>query len=196
MLRLNGRRAARDAESKQPDFDARLLMGMAIAKPAVINDLIFMQRSDTVGSLCIASADGLFASWDETTGDTGARGSFSFVKRSRVIKNGLAETYALPGIITDDPRWSPTTTFVYKLKSDAGVTIRIYDYNMRYVTSIIEGAPRKAAAPLGRSTDSRFDVWDGTASSGRPVAPGIYYYKISASTGERSIGKIVVAKGR
>jgi hypothetical protein len=178
------------------EFDARLLMGMSIAKPGAINDLTFLKSSDSSGSLCLVSSDGFFVSWDESIGDTAVTGVFALIKRARVIKNGLAETYALPGIITDDPRWSPTTVFVYKLARDAGITIRIYDYNMQYVKSIVENAPRKAAAALGRSTDSRSDVWDGTAASGRPVAPGVYYYKITATTGERSFGKIVVAKGR
>jgi flagellar hook assembly protein FlgD len=115
-----------------------------------------------------------------------------------VIKGGLEETYALPGIITDDYRApkASRTTFVYKLSRDANVTIRIYDYAMQYVKSVIENAQRKAATPLGRSTDGWLDVWDGTTASGRPVAPGVYYYKITVSTGERSFGKIVVAKGQ
>jgi hypothetical protein len=180
----------------EQDFDARLLQGKNILKPAAINDLLFLPTGDTTGSLCLASSDGLFVSWDEVLGGSIVTGDFTQIKLSRAIKGGLAETYALPGIITDDPRWSPTTTFVYKLSRDANVTIRIYDFNMQYVKSIIENAPRKAAAPLGRSTDSRFDVWDGTTASGRLVAPGVYYYKITASTGERSFGKIVVAKGQ
>ena len=178
----------------QPDFDARLLMGMNIKKPT-LNDLLFLSGSDSTGSLCIASSEGLFVSWDETAGDSSVRGAFTLIKRTRVIKDGLAETYALPGIITYDPAWSQAI-FVYKLARDANVTIRMYDYNMQYVKSIIENAPRRAAAPFGRSTDSRYDVWDGTTASGRPVAPGVYYFKINASTGERSFGKIVVAKGR
>jgi len=178
------------------DFDARLLMGKDLSKPGTISDLTFLRTDDTTGSLCMVSSEGLFVSWDETVGDSAVRGDFTLIRRARVIKNGLAETYALPGIITDDPRWSPTATFVYKLARDANVTIRVYDYNMQYVKSVIENASRRAAAPLGRSTDSRFDVWDGTNASGRPVAPGVYYFKISASTGERSFGKIVVAKGR
>jgi hypothetical protein len=175
------------------DFDARLLMG--VSKPKFINDLVFLTTRDTTGSLCIASSEGLFVSWDETAGDSTVQGTFTQIRRARVIKNGLAETYALPGIITYDPAWSQTV-FVYKLARDANVTIRIYDYNMQYVKSVIENVPRRAAAPLGRSTDSRSDVWDGTTASGRPVAPGVYYFKINASTGERSFGKIVVAKGR
>jgi hypothetical protein len=180
----------------QPDFDARLLMGLAINKPRFINDLVFLGTGDSTGSLCVATSEGLFVSWEETAGDSGVGGEFTLVRRDRVIQNGLAETYALPGIITDDPRWSPKTFFVYKLTRDADVTIRIYDYNMHYVRSVVENAPRKAVTPFGRSTDSRYDVWDGTAASGRPVAPGVYYYKITTSRGERSFGKVVVAKGR
>jgi hypothetical protein len=180
----------------EQNFDARLLRDKNISKPAAINDLLFLPTGDTTGSMCFASSDGLFVSWNEVLGGTTVTGDFTQFKLSRAIKSGLAETYAVPGIITDDPRWSPVTTFAYKLSRDGNVTIRIYDFNMQYVKSVVENAPRKAAAPLGRSTDSRFDVWDGTNASGRPVAPGVYYYKITASTGERSFGKIVVAKGQ
>jgi hypothetical protein len=182
----------------ETDFDARLIRD--IPKPKVISDMLFFRTGDSTGILSLVSSDGLFVSWNEVLGDSAVTGDFKLIRRSNVIKSGLAETYAVPGIITDDPDsrhadWTQAT-FVYKLSRDANVTIRIYDFNMHYVKSVIENAPRKAAAPLGRSTDSRCDVWDGTTASGRPVAPGVYYYKITASTGERSFGKIVVAKGQ
>jgi hypothetical protein len=186
----------------EQDFDRRFMYGNELQKPGVLSDLMFVPTSDSTGHLYIASAlsqspwDGLFFSWIELPGVT--MDSLTNIRRARVIKGGLEETYALPGIITDDYRApkASRTTFVYKLSRDANVTIRIYDYAMQYVKSVIENAQRKAATPLGRSTDGWLDVWDGTTASGRPVAPGVYYYKITVSTGERSFGKIVVAKGQ
>jgi flagellar hook assembly protein FlgD len=46
----------------------------------------------------------------------------------------------------------------------------------------------------GRSTNAAEDTWDGTTDSGRRVAVGVYYYKISAQSGEHAFGKIIVAK--
>jgi hypothetical protein len=175
-------------------FDVRLFINNSVAKPAVLNDVLFMKKTDTTGTLCVASSDGLFVSWNERIADTA---TFSLFSRARAIRGGLEETYALPGIMTDDYRWpqAAKTTFVYKLGSDANVTIRIYDYNMQLVKTVVENAPRRAATPLGRSTDSRSDVWDGKNAFGKHVAPGVYYYKITTSKGERAFGKIVVAKG-
>ena len=183
------------------EFNARILgVDSTVKQPGYINDVLFLKKSDSTGSLCITTSDGLFVSWDENLGDSTVTGDLTHIKYVRTIKGGLAETYALPGIMTDDPNWpqASKTTFVYKLSRDGNVTIRIYDYNMQFVKTVIESAPRRAVTSLGlgRSTDSRFDVWDGTNSSGRPVAPGVYYYKITVSTGERSFGKIVVAKGQ
>jgi hypothetical protein len=179
----------------EQQFDARLLRGSGVVKPAAINDVLFMKKTDSTGTLCIASSDGLFISWNEQVGDTGSFGVP--VKRFREIKGGLEETYALPGILTNDPRWpqAARTTFVYKLGGIAKVTIRIYDYNMQFVKTVTDNKERPAATPLGRSTDGKNDVWDGTNAFGRPVAPGVYYYKITTNKGERSFGKIVVAKG-
>jgi flagellar hook assembly protein FlgD len=122
---------------------------------------------------------------------------FTLLRRDKLIAAKLKETYALPGIISDNTgiTGASGTTFVYKLGKDSRVTIRVYDFNMQHVRTVIENAPRKAATATGRSTDSKSDVWDGTTSSGRVVAPGVYYYKITTSSGERSFGKIVVAKG-
>ena len=108
------------------------------------------------------------------------------------MQAGLKQTYAAPGIIND---YTPQATFVYTLSHDANVTIKVYDYSMRLVKVVADNSFRKAAGTSGRSTDLRYDVWDGHTGAGRLVAPGVYYYKITASTGESSFGKIVVAKG-
>ncbi|MBN1131360.1 MAG: hypothetical protein JXA71_20405, partial [Chitinispirillaceae bacterium] len=170
-----------------------------IAKPD-INDMLFVPVTDSSGHLAIAAsaersgADGLFLSYNELPGVS--TGIFSHLRRDKVIAGGLKESYALPGILSDNYlQGASTALFVYKLGKDANVTIRIYDYAMQHVKTVIENAPRKASTPTGRSTDPRFDVWDGRTASGKSVAPGMYYYKITTDKGERSFGKIVVAKG-
>jgi hypothetical protein len=173
----------------------RLTVRRGIDKPDSIFDLAFFPVTDSSGALCIASSSGLFYAPLEVPGADTA--TFLLLRRDRVVKPGLKETYALPGILTDDYRTPGTakTVFVYKLGRDANVTIRVYDFNLQPVKTVIDKAPRRAAGPTGRSTDVKVDVWDGTTASGRPVAPGVYYYKITTDTGERSFGKIVVAKG-
>ena len=191
-----------DLKPVKSDLDLynRLTVNKGIDRPDNINDMLFIPITDSSGHFAIAASagrsgpDGLYLSYTEVPGSS--TDEFKLLRRDRVIAAGLKETYALPGIISDNTgiTGASSTTFVYKLGKDARVTIRIYDFNMQHVRTVIENAPRKAATATGRS-NSRSDVWDGTTSSGRVVAPGVYYYKITASSGERSFGKIVVAKG-
>jgi hypothetical protein len=176
---------------------SRLTVKKGLDRPGNINDMLFIPVTDTSGHFAIAASsdrsgsDGLYLSYAEVPGSS--NDEFKLLRRDRVIAGGLKETYALPGILSY--KIADTTLFVYKLSKDARVTIRIYDFNMQHVRTVIENAPRKAATATGRSTNAREDIWDGTTASGRMAAPGVYYYKITASSGERSFGKIVVAKG-
>ena len=89
-------------------------------------------------------------------------------------------------------------TFIYNIKADeADVTIRVYDYNMDHVKTVINKQRRYSGTnggPLGRSTVESEDRWNGKNAQGRDCAPGIYYYKITTSSGERAFGKIVIAR--
>jgi flagellar hook assembly protein FlgD len=108
--------------------------------------------------------------------------------------------YAFPGILTNELQETTgrvETKFAYNLASDARVTIRVFDFNMDLVKTVVKNAPRKAGSnrSTARSTQPQ-DVWDGTNEYGQTVAPGVYYFQIAASTGERAFGKIVVALQR
>jgi hypothetical protein len=170
-----------------------------IDMPAMITDIFFTKRDETSGYLWIASSEGLFFSERETPGKSSH--DFILIKRAPVVEAGLKNTYARPGILAAQGYWDgerqSRTVFVYNLASDAKVTIKVYDYNMDLVRTVIEGKARKAGkngGPQGRSTVEKEDCWDGRDNMGRMVAPGVYYYKINTNTGERGFGKIVVAK--
>jgi hypothetical protein len=164
--------------------------------PEIFNDILYSPRSDSSGYLWIATSEGLFLSPDENPGSPASAASpFILIKRAPSLSTGLKKTYARPGILT------PTVTnckFIYNLKADrADVTIKVYDYNMDHVKTVIEKRPRVSGTqggPLGRSTVESEDNWNGTNEQGRPVAPGVYYYKITTSSGERAFGKIIVAR--
>ncbi len=166
-------------------------------QPQQYNDILFVPTHDSTGHLFIATGSGLYYSWNEVPGITAD--TLAFIERAKTIGGGLTETYALPGILNNsyngsDVLQKSSVTFVYKLAHDANVTIKVYDYNMQLTKLVINNQPRKAATTSGRSTNAAQDIWNGTTDSGRLAAPGVYYYKITASTGERSFGKIVVAK--
>jgi hypothetical protein len=163
-------------------------------RPQQIDDIAFIPTHDSTGHLYIATADGLFSYRAEVPGMTTDTLSYT-VRPTKTIAAGLSQTYALPGILTNGSSGLATyTTFVYKLTRDANVTIEVFDYNMQLTRLVINNQPRKASTTTGRSTNAALDIWNGTNDAGRMVAPGVYYYKITASTGERSFGKIVVAK--
>ncbi len=171
--------------------------------PDYITDVLYLPSSDITGSLWIGTAssgvinNGLFFTRDERAGERG-KIPFVYVHRERTIQSGLKQTYAYPGILTGDYSQQTRTIFAYSLSKASKVTIAVYDWNMSLVKNIITNEDRKAGKddPLGngRSTDRTRDFWDGTNNAGKRVAVGVYYFRITAQDGERSFGKIIVAK--
>ena len=167
--------------------------------PEYINDIMYIAKTDSSGYLWVASSEGLFLSEDEVPGKSSQ--DFMLVKRAPKVQAGLRQTYARPGILISDS-WGTQesrSVFIYNLQKDARVTIKVYDFNMDLVKTIVDGKPRKAGkngGPRGRSTVENEDHWDGRNLNGKMVAPGVYYYKITTDTGERAFGKLVVAKGK
>jgi len=160
-----------------------------------VTDIAVMPYTDTtLWRVWIATPEGLLYIREESIA---ADEEIVLEKRAPELASCLDETYAFPGILTTSSYLSPEDTrtrFAYNLCNDGKVTIRIYDFNMDLVKTVIENEPRKAGKnrTVGRSTESD-DFWDGKNEYGRTVTPGVYYYKITSSTGERSFGKIIVA---
>ena len=92
------------------------------------------------------------------------------------------ETYAAPNPF--DPSEGEQARIVYSLSRDAIVTIKIYDFASRLVTTLVEGQMR--AGP-----ERHRDSWDGT-SDGVVVANGVYFYRIDLQDGPSAFGKVVV----
>jgi flagellar hook assembly protein FlgD len=88
--------------------------------------------------------------------------------------------------------------FAYNLSKASKVTIRVYDWNMDLVATIIKNKQRPAGTEQasGRSTNVIEDAWDGRTTAGKRVAVGVYYYTIIAQSGEHAFGKIIVAKSQ
>lgn len=150
-------------------------------------------------NLWIATPEGLFYGLEESVSATAA---LSLQRRQLSIKGGLKEVFAMPGILNDAQFTSsarrPEVLFSYNLTKAAEVTIQVFDYNMDLVRTVIRKQRREAGADRSShiSTQPGEDRWDGTNQDGRIVAPGVYYFKITTSTGERAFGKIVVALQR
>ncbi len=187
----------------QSSFHTRIAVAMNNNTPDLITDVLYLPKSDSTGSLWIGAAssgvinNGLFFTRDERSGER-YRIPFVYVHREQVIQGGLKQTYAYPGILTGDYSQQTRSIFAYSLSKASKVSIAVYDWNMDLVKNIITNEDRKAGKddPLGngRSTDRTRDFWDGTNNAGKRVAVGVYYFRITAQSGERSFGKIIVAK--
>jgi hypothetical protein len=187
----------------EQSFAHRISLAMNGLSPEAISDILYLPKSDTSGSFWIGTAssgvinNGLFFSRSEIQDEAGSV-PFVYVHRERKIEGGLKETYAYPGILGGDYSHPTRSIFAYSLAKASKVSIAVYDWNMDLVRNVITNEDRKAGKddPLGngRSTDRTRDFWDGTNNAGRRVAVGVYYFRITAQSGERSFGKIIVAK--
>ena len=187
----------------EQSFAHRISLAMNDLSPDNISDVLYLPSSDTNGSFWIGTAssgvinNGLFFSRNEIHDEAGTV-PFVYVHRERKIEGGLKESYAYPGILGGDFSNPTRSIFAYSLAKASKVSIAVYDWNMDLVKNVITNEDRRAGKddPLGngRSTDRTRDFWDGTNNAGRRVAVGVYYFRITAQTGERSFGKIIVAK--
>jgi hypothetical protein len=187
----------------EQSFAHRISLAMNGLTPDNISDILYLPSSDTNGSFWIGTAspgvinNGLFFSRNEIH-DEDIDTAFVYVHRERKIEGGLKESYAYPGILSGDFSTPTRSVFAYSLAKASKVSIAVYDWNMELVKNVITNQDRPAGKDdkygNGRSTDREHDVWDGTSNAGRRVAVGVYYFRITAQTGERSFGKIIVAK--
>jgi hypothetical protein len=187
----------------EQSFARRISVAMNNQSPDNISDILYLPKSDTNGSFWIGTSssgvinNGLFFSRSEIHDEVDSV-PFVYVHRERKIKGGLKESYAYPGILGGDVSHPTRSIFAYSLAKASKVSIAVYDWNMDLVKNVITNQDRPAGKDdkygNGRSTDREHDVWDGTNNAGRRVAVGVYYFRITAQTGERSFGKIIVAK--
>ncbi len=187
----------------QSSFRTRITVAMNNNTPDIITDVLYLPKSDSTGSLWIGTAssgvinNGLFFTRNERAGERGQI-PFVYIHREQTIQSSLKQTYAYPGILNGDYSQQTRSIFAYSLSKASKVSIAVYDWNMDLVKNVITNEDRKAGKddPLGngRSTDRTRDFWDGTNNAGKRVAVGVYYFRITAQSGERSFGKIIVAK--
>ena len=70
-------------------------------------------------------------------------------------------------------------------KSSAKVTIKLFDFGMNPVRTLIQNASR-------HSTDELFAIWDGKNNEGFTVPNGVYFYRIEIDDDTPVWGKILV----
>jgi len=92
------------------------------------------------------------------------------------------ETFAFPNPFSP---LSISTRIKYSLDRSANVTIRIFDFGMNLVRTVIQNAPRGPS-------DEHLENWDGRDEGGKIVPNGVYFYRIDIGNDEPLFGKIIV----
>jgi len=94
------------------------------------------------------------------------------------------ESYAFPNPFSPDEE---KITILYSTGGkDAAVTIRIFDFGMNLVRTVIQNASR-----VGSLAEQK-ELWDGRDENGNIVPNGVYFYRVDLGSGEPIYGKIMV----
>lgn len=113
--------------------------------------------------------------------------TLSIDTREEIGTSGLLDrevlTYAAPNPFA--PSQGEQARITFGLARDAQATIKIYDFASRLVRTLEPEELLAGQYNYGRN-------WDGLDDDGRPVANGVYLYRIELSTGHQAFGKVVV----
>ena len=112
-------------------------------------------------------------------------GAFWKVHRTYQSVGASATTYSFPS------PFSPGDEVVRLHYGTAGttspVTIRVFDFGMQPVKTVIQNAPRSGAY-------EHDDIWDGRDDRGNIVANGVYFYRVEIGDRDPVWGKIFVLR--
>ena len=100
------------------------------------------------------------------------------------------ETYAFP-----NPFYAQIDKVVKIKYSTRGksvpVTIRIFDFGMDYVRTIIQNVQRGNSS---NPNSTQLDYWDGRDENHKIVANGVYFYRIDRGSESPIFGKIILIR--
>jgi photosystem II stability/assembly factor-like uncharacterized protein len=151
------------------------------SKLAITTDFFYSAASQG-NEIWLGSADGL-ARITETSGIMWD-GKWKVYIASRPLES-KDEVYVFPNPyspkVDENLKFKYTTEGVIK-----DVTIRIYDFSMNYVRTIIQNAPRNISNEVENAT------WDGKDDTGNIVSNGVYFYRIEIAGKDPLYGKIIV----
>jgi len=156
----------------------------------LINTNVYYAAASQTAFVWLGSTDGL-ARLNESGGMWKGDWKVYFSSRSLSSKT---ESYAFPNPFS--PRQE-----ICKIKYSTGgksssVTIRIFDFGMNYVRTVIQNAtrgnPSNVVDDLGGASSGVLDFWDGRNDNGEVVPNGVYFYRVDVDADEPVFGKILV----
>lgn len=148
---------------------------------AAITTNVFYSAAASGDNVWVGSAQGL-ARLEET----GLMWNGSW--KVYIAAPSTSESYAFPNPF--NPRLDEKITFKYNTQNkNENVTIRIFDFGMNFLRTVVQNAPRKIS-----SSDPPYDSWDGKDNNGNLVPNGVYFYRIEIGSSDPLYGKIIVIK--
>lgn len=147
-----------------------------------LNTNVFYSAASQGNDIWVGSSDGL-AKLNEIVG-TMWEGKWKVYFASIPLES-RDESYVFPNPFS--PRNDEGLKFKYTTEGvTSNVTIRIYDFAMNYVRTVIQNTPRNISSDIERVT------WDGKDDSGEVVSNGVYFYRIDVGDRDPLYGKIIV----
>ena len=110
-------------------------------------------------------------------------GDWKVFVASKTIES-TTETYAFPNPFSPNSR---SVRIKYSLSNQSDVTIRIFDFGMNLVRTLIQNASRNAG-------NSIIEEWNGRDEAGNIVPNGVYFYRLDINSNDPVYGKIMVLK--
>ncbi len=115
--------------------------------------------------------------------------NFATGEKEILFKVGDAEnktkTFAFPNPF--NPRKRLVNIKYYLSKPANSVTIRIFNFDMTLVKTLIQNVSRN-------NYEANVEYWDGTDNSGELLPNGVYFYRIDVDSDKPVFGKIVIIK--
>ena len=127
---------------------------------------------------------------DDADADTAIGGGSIVIHEDKKPKAAPAQTPDDSALLACFPNpANPDVWIPYRLASESGVVIRIYDVSGHLVRTLDMGSQ-----PAGfYASKSKAAHWDGSNEAGERVASGIYFYSIQAS-GYTATRKLIISK--
>ncbi|MEO8446129.1 MAG: hypothetical protein ABI528_01470 [bacterium] len=160
------------------------------AKPGIIYDErtkdqlrtnLFYAGNHVGDTLYFGSADGLLQTIEYGQPWIGKWKIFREI--SPIDLSSELKTYAAPNPFSPDDE---ITRIFYKSgKASAKITIKIFDFGMNPVRTVIQNATRTGA-------DELFTAWDGRNDNGGQVANGVYFYRVEFDDEDPVWGKVLL----
>jgi photosystem II stability/assembly factor-like uncharacterized protein len=163
--------------------------GHSWSRASVIVDPISGERFATTSILSVGvQADTVWVAGNDGVASTIDDASHAFgqtwvIKRTYVPVGSSSVTYAYPNPFSAANK---VVRIHYSTGGkDSNVNIRIFDFGMNLVKTLLRQAPRSGA-------NEHDEIWDGRDDSGRLVSNGVYFYKVEVENGASGWGKVIV----